>query len=394
MVFKKASSVATIDKGSEKMNLTAKFEELDTQFQGVVTDSQPIPDSFLPADVQAALAAVAELVGFADYNSEVCTLFMSVRDGDKRMYGPSLKAHEGSAAIVWGKHVIPLDATENLRSSKYSITATEYGGQILVDASGYCMPIGISFESQWVKKDAFASFRHKMLTLGTAEEISGYLNRSEEIIKWADVEDGATVEFHTLTAVYDREDAAKIKYFMALAVLNGSACRMYAPGDVAQWEGVEIGDDPLLLTKNGKIITSSTGTTYEMKGGFRYSKLSELQPGIEYKVIGFSVETGGKYGDKVLLDVMSGTELLKVNGNTLINKRLMPAGRAVDSSAITEANPATLIVDSIVPTKDGKSKANCRLTLAADNESPMLQKLRQQQAELAAKKTAAVPNPF
>jgi hypothetical protein len=48
-----------------------------------------------------------------------------------------------------------------------------------------------------------------------------------------------------------------------------------------------------------------------MKGGFRYSKLSELQPGIEYKVIGFSVETGGKYGDKVLLDVMSGTELLK-----------------------------------------------------------------------------------
>lgn len=390
MVFKKASTSAVVDQSSAKMNLTAMFEELDTQFQGVVVESQAISDSFLPADVQAALKAVADLVGFAEYGPEVCTLFMSVRNGEKRMYGPSLKAHEGSAAIAWGKHVIPLDPAENLRSSKYSITPTEYGGRILVDASGYCMPIGISFESQWVKKDAFTSFKNKMLTLGTAEEISGYLNRSEEIIKWSEVEDGATAEFHSLTAVYDREDPTKVKYFMALAMLNGTACRMYAPGDTAQWEGVEIGDNPLLLTKNGKVITDSAGNTYEMKGGFKYSKMAELEMGVEYKVIGFSVDSGGEYGPKVLLDVVSGAEMLKVNGNTFINKRLLTAS----PETITESAPATLIVDSVTPTKNGKSKANCRLTLAADNESPMLQKLRQQQAELAAKKTAAVPSPF
>jgi hypothetical protein len=390
MVFKKASTSAVADQSSAKMNLTAMFDDLDNQFQGVVVESQAISDSFLPADVQSALKAVAELVGFAEYNSEVCTLFMSVRNGEKRMYGPSLKAHEGSAAIVWGKHVIPLDPTENLRSSKYSITPTEYGGRILVDASGYCMPIGISFESQWVKKDAFTSFKNKMLTLGTAEEISGYLNRSEEIIKWSEVEDGATAEFHSISAVYDREEPTKVKYFMALAMLNGTACRMYAPGDVAQWEGVEIGDEPLLLTKNGKIITSNTGATYEMKGGFKYSKLAELEMGVEYKVVKFEVDNDGNFGPKVVLDVLSGDEVLKVNGNTFINRRLLTA----PLDTITESSPAKLIVDSIIPTKNGKTKVSCRLTLAADAESPMLIALRKQQAELMAKKTAAVPNPF
>jgi hypothetical protein len=391
----KESNSAASGNDASKLNLTAAFDDLNVMLQSVITETQAIPDSYLTpdpqlfggADAREALKEVAALIGFNDYDPEkISTLYMLVKDdGGKNLYGPSLKAYGSGVAVIWGQKVIPLDNSESFGSDKFSIMVGEYGASLLVDPSGYCMPITVGLDAEYAKADSYKTFKTKLMTLRTAGAIAPYLKRGEPMLKWGDVKDGETVSFYEVTAVNDKDDPSKVKYYKALAEYNGAPFSMYCPGDAAQWTGVVIGDEPIVLTKvSGSSITSADGKVYEIKGSF--TKLSELEVGSEYKVTGFTAKDG-KYGREVLLDVISPKgEALKVNGNTLIVQRL---GNA-PSSEITPDNPAKLFIDSIGVTKSGKARVICRLVTSGDEESPMIKQLRQRQAELAAQKETAL----
>jgi hypothetical protein len=376
MAFKKRETVPTTEASvvsQSKPNLKAEIESFSLVLESALTASMNIPDEDLPQSLRDGLTEVAKIIGLEYDPISTSTFFFAVRnDGEKYLYGPSLKAHGDSACIVWGQSVIELKEEELLSSDKFQIVPDQRP-IVLIDVSGFAFPVSVSLSEPYKRQE---DFNTRLLTLRTMGALAPYLNRGEPILKWSEVKDGEAIEFYEKYPVYDRNDETRVKYGLVLGTLQDQPVRFYLPGSWEEWADTPFSpDQPARVEKNGMTITC-LDRHFELKGSFK--KLADLEIGKKYKVVGHKAQDG-QFGVQSVLSLIDGDSVFSVNGNTYCKQRLLGS----NPPSISEDEPAELIVDSISVMKNGNKKVNCRLLTASDKANPLLAKLKAKAAENA-----------
>lgn len=387
-LFKSKSATAAVSSDEpQKVNLQDSIKQLSVQIENVFDETTPIlDDSLIPQPVKDGFAEVAKMIGFAYDSKKHSTLYLNVKDdGSKRVYGPTLKAFGDSVAIVWSKEIIPLPGDTKITGSNvFQIIPGENGAEVMIDITGYCFPVSISFLGEYVKGDAFESFKTKLFTLQTAEDLSEYLNRAETFVKWGDIPVGASVTIASVTKAVDFNDGTKVRY-NALAMIGEDVHRISCPGKPEQWEGVTLTEPIVLMKQDAGLVVGPDGTQYVLGAAFK--KLAELYVDgtyAEYSVVGYKTGRSERFKkDEASLDVVIDGAICKVNGNSFIVKFLKSAPE------ITQEKPATLVVKGLSKTKNDHDQVSVELRLAEADEPEHVKAMRLYKAKMQAERQLA-----
>jgi hypothetical protein len=406
-VLKNKMGGGAVAEAPTSFNLSASFPLIITQLEAGVNDkSTAFLDKLIgmaEPQTAAALAEMAALIGFSDYNPDThSTFFVSVdeKTGSKNTYGPKLVAFQTGLAIVWSKVIIPIAADTSIDSKDlFLFEAGEKSASFTVNTRGACMPISVMLAD---RKGYENQAQEMKRTIATAGDLMPYLQRGEEIVKWEDVAEGSYMELYKTTAVYDNAEPPALRYCIGLVELNGEIVRVYCPGEASDWVNFVPSDAGFQLTKTGpKLIQDSTGREHVLKAGGSWVKFAKLQVGITYKCIEFGMGEGNKdYPAKpyVKLEAPDGT-VVSCNANSYISKR-WNQGTPEMRESITAANPGTLTIVSMMGTgkfdKNGDEIKNVEMSLQwPQGKESMLERLARESAEaqIAALKDSADATP-
>ncbi|MEM9263910.1 MAG: hypothetical protein AAGA46_00120 [Cyanobacteria bacterium P01_F01_bin.13] len=372
-------------------NLGELIDRYELELQSVLTDKMELSDATdIPEDIRDGLAAVAKLIGHEKYDPSGCSLvFVVTEQGNKYLARPSIYAYEDSVCIRWGKSTFPLDSDLNFGTDLFVLVPGE-SPLLLVDPSGYNLTCPVKLDGMYRTESFRPQLASKLATCRTPEQLNTYLLRGEPRVSWSDVKEDQAIEFYQIQWSPSRKDPSR-QVGSILGTLDGSPTLFWAPGEIEEWKDIPLGSqigDAVTATKSGPKEVTVAGKTFELKGGL-FASLKEL-PIDSYKVVGYSSENvtydGRSWVDWKLQVIIDGTEKT-VSGNAYLKNYLSKM-----SPEITPDKPATLHIDSVSQTRDGKSKVQCRLEVASKGgDSDLLARLKQRQAELKTEEAEAPP---
>jgi hypothetical protein len=349
---------------TQKPICSVHIDELEALLKQYLTESKAIQDSDLSEPLKSAVAEVAKLLGFTEYNKDKTeTFYFAVNSDSSRIRTPSIRKYGDSIAINWGLKTIVIAGDTPIKSKDLMLSVEDWGCILFVDPRGYNFPLSMGLKAEFIGKDKFKTIKTDMNLALTAKDLSNFLQHGEPVVKWSDIADGTVVNVTEKEAVIDRNNAQEVKWYYGITEINELPSRIYLPGKSDNWHKATM---PLQLRKvNDSAVTDGAGNTYELGGSF--AKLSELNIGQLYAIVGVETSTG-QYGEQYLLISSTG---LKINANTAIARRLT----GTNPPEISEKMPAKLIVDSIKELATGNKQAMARLTCWEDMNNPVIKKL-------------------
>jgi hypothetical protein len=401
-MFNPRKSAGPLDAPAESsaFKLSAIFPTICGDLEAATSgDSVAYKDSILDQEVQDALKKASTIIGFDAYDSgTACTFYVSaLKDGTSKAYGPKIGAFGNSLALVWSQQLIeiPEGTPIDVKNGGIYLNVGEKKITARIDLLGCDMPVSVDLMYELRPEDEYKKHYSSLLSVTRAEQLAPYLQRVEPVVKWGDIAEGSVATLYAIMPVMDLKEPDKIKYCHALASLDGRPVRIYCPGDQPQeWASMVLAEGYTLTKTGPKSVESSTGQTYELKGGGgawvnltekitgqkQLKKGEEVKVGKSFLVIEVGMGTtndAAKYAAKPYLKLVIDGEEFNWNTNADIANRYDQATQAQRDS-VTTATPATFVLESLKAIEADKMQVKGRLIWPAGHESELEKRARQQ----------------
>lgn len=362
-----------VQAGPAKLKLSDKVAELERKIGNVKSDTQ-IPDSKLGADVCEALKHCASLIGM-DYDPSKDSTYQVIvkKDKDPMLTGPQLVAYGSGCAVKWGEQLVPLDDVPV--SSLLVVVTEDKGATAFLDTAGHKMPIRVAIDWELVRDDRWKESKVDFQGAcgSTFSALSSFLQRGEPLLKGEEIPDGSILTLWALYPFFERdekgESTGEIKSYRILASLGEEPIMIWSPGSADQWsmEGFE----SFQIKKDGSnYVSLKDETVYQ--GGF--AKVSALEPGVEYHIVGFTSAPDkynkGKMSYTMTLVDPNGKTIDNVSANKAISNRLQDT----PEGSLSKDNFGRFVIDSVGLTSDNKKMAKIKyVIMPQDIDDPLAQ---------------------
>ncbi|MEM7771057.1 MAG: hypothetical protein AAF327_11170 [Cyanobacteria bacterium P01_A01_bin.37] len=320
------------------------------------------------ADLIEGIKIVTQAMGIEyDPSTDSTYKFIVTEKGSAYLAGPSLVLHEENVGLAWGNKVYPVDSNESITDAqRWRVLPVE--GRMIAVFGGASIKFPVSLrinEAARVKKGNSTVIETDYVSMFNFGQLAKYLKPlGAGAQKFSELEDGSAVVITGIKEIRDTKSGDR-----QYAILDTDKGDFFAPGEVKDWQDADM--YPLTVTKQGNaIVAVINNEEYSISLGMTYKKIAELEIGTEYKVVGYSIDTAsydGRSWDSPLLYVVdSGGAEFAVNGNKQILESLTTQLGASNDGGNRHECKATITLDSIKVSKDGKKYPRFRFQIRTE----------------------------
>ncbi|MEM9446899.1 MAG: hypothetical protein AAGA75_00010 [Cyanobacteria bacterium P01_E01_bin.6] len=349
--------------GAKSLDCDLAYNKLSAMLSGTCKETTSLPpdSKLMVGDLSDLLDGIKVVTGELkipyDQVNDSTYQFVVTEKGSAYLAGPSIVQHEDGAGIAWGDKVYPIDSNTQLMSGEWRLISTEKRSHFFYKPAQLKFPFTIRLSEEG-RKSLYKDF----VSLMTFGQLHKYLAPSGQGIgKFQELDND--IEFEILGVKEVRDTKDKTRQFAILTCsVDGEKLDFFAPGEANDWADTEM--YPMTVTKKEGVIEFKTanGGEGEIELSGSYKKIHELEIGITYQVIAYSVDTAsydGRTWDSTLLEVKAPDgKVIRVNGNAQVLDSLTSQLSARNDGGERHEINATLTVDNVKQTvgKDGKTR--------------------------------------